>query len=279
MKRTSGRPEVSVALIDGPIVIRHPDLARENVHEIPGEFRGACAKAGSAACIHGTFVAGILSARRGSSAPAICPECTLLVRPIFAENGLTDNGSLPRASPEQLGAAIVDAIEAGAQLINLSAGLAWPSPRCEPAVQAALDYALRRGVITVVAAGNQGIVGGSAIVRHPWVIPVVGCNRHGTPLRQSNLGSSIGRRGLRAPGDRITSLGTSETPLTLTGTSAAAPFVTGAVALLWSEFPEATAAQVKIAVTQASGSRRNTVIPPVLDAWAAYEELNSHRWG
>ena len=30
----------------------------------------------------------------------------------------------------------------------------------------------------------------------------------------------------------------------------AAPFVTGGVALLWSEFPRATAAQIKVAVTQ-----------------------------
>lgn len=30
--------------------------------------------------------------------------------------------------------------------------------------------------------------------------------------------------------------------------SAAAPFVTGAIALLWSEFPNATAAQVKFAI-------------------------------
>ena len=32
----------------------------------------------------------------------------------------------------------------------------------------------------------------------------------------------------------------------------AVPFVTGAMALLWSEFPAATAAQIKLAMTQAS---------------------------
>jgi hypothetical protein len=44
-------------------------------------------------------------------------------------------------------------------------------------------------------------------------------------MRESNLGGSIGRRGLGAPGDGVTSLGTGGEPLTLGGTSVAAPFV------------------------------------------------------
>jgi hypothetical protein len=43
---------------------------------------------------------------------------------------------------------------------------------------------------------------------------------------------------------------------TFGGTSVAAPFVTGAIALLWSEFPTATAALIKFAVAHASGPRR-----------------------
>jgi hypothetical protein len=49
--------------------------------------------------------------------------------------------------------------------------------------------------------------------------------------------------------------------------------VTGAVGLLWSVFPQATAADVKRAVTQAGGTRRTTIVPPLLDAWAAYQAL------
>ena len=90
-------------------------------------------------------------------------------------------------------------------------------------------------------------------------------------MNESNLGSSIGRRGLSAPGGAITSLGAVGKPLTLGGTSVATPFVTGAIALLWSAFPTATAAQVKFAVTQAYASRRTTVVPPLLNAWAAYQ--------
>ena len=88
-------------------------------------------------------------------------------------------------------------------------------------------------------------------------------------MNGSNLGNSIGRRGVRAPGDAITNLGVEEESLTLGGSSFAVPFVTGAIALLWSAFPFATAAQIRLAVTQASTPRRASVVPPLLDASAA----------
>ena len=225
--RTSGRPDVTIGLIDGPVAMHHPELASQHIREIPGNGSGACTQANSTACLHGTFVAGILSAKRGSVAPAICPNCTLLVRPIFAETKAA-NGEMPSATPEELAQAILDCIEAGAQVLNVSAALAQPSIKNERALEEALDQAARRGVIVIVAAGNQGTLGSTAITRHPWVIPVVAYDLQGKPMDHSNLGSSIGRRGLGAPGDGITSLGAEDKPLTLGGTSAAAPFVTGA---------------------------------------------------
>jgi subtilisin family serine protease len=75
---------------------------------------------------------------------------------------------------------------------------------------------------------------------------------------------------VRLPG--VTGVGSKGAPVILGGTSAAAPFVTGAIALLWSEFPTATAAELKFAVTQAHGSRRG-IVPPLLDAWTAYAAL------
>lgn len=280
MELSNGRPETIIGLIDGPIVINHIDLASENIREVPGNLSGTCSLAGSAACIHGTLVAGILCGKRGSVAPAICPNCTLLVRPIFAEtafgNGQTRSEgieSLPSATPQELAEAIIETINAGARIINLSAALIQPSSKGERELEESLNYAARRGVIVVAAAGNQGTVGSSAITRHPWVIPVAACNLQGRPISYSNLGSSIGRRGLSAPGDNITSLGADGKPHTFGGTSAAAPFVTGAIALLWSLFPNETAAKVKLAVTQAQTLRRNTVVPPLLDAWRAYQVM------
>jgi subtilisin family serine protease len=210
---------------------------------------------------------------RNSAAPGICPNCTLLIRSIFVEK-IGGREQLPSATPEDLAAAIIECIDAGARVINLSLGLAQPCiKKGERALHDAFDYAVRRGVITVAAAGNQGTLGSSAITRHPWVIPVVACNDGGRPTDESNLGSSIGRRGLSAPGDRITSLGAQGQPLTLGGTSVAAPFVTGTIALLCSEFPTATAAQIKLAVTRTSTLVRASVVPPLLNAAAAHQIL------
>src|SRR5262245_22830296 len=227
MARTAGRPEITIGLIDGPVVLDHPDLATEDIREVPGEFAGACALSSSAACQHATFIAGILLAKRGSPAPAICPGCSLLVRPIFRETN-SGNGHMPSATPQELASAIVETIDAGARILNVSAALVQPSARGEGELQSALDYAAQRAVVVVAAAGNQGVVGSSVITRHPWVIPVAGCDLQGRPLSQSNLGSSIGRRGILGPGDNITSLGSEGGPVSFGGTSAAAPVVTGA---------------------------------------------------
>jgi subtilisin family serine protease len=270
MDRTSGRAEISVGLIDGPVLFTHPELASEHIREVPGKLRGTCARSDSIACMHGTFVAGILSARRDSTAPAICPVCSLLLRPIFSEAAGLDN-VVPSASPQDLAEAIIDTVDAGARIINLSSALAQPSPKGENKLDEALNYAAHHGAIIVAAAGNQGTVGSSAITRHPWVIPVVSCDGKGLPTAESNLGASIGRRGLLAPGQNITSLGTNGKPLTFSGTSAAAPFVTGTIALLWSEFPDAGAAEVKLAIARCGRQPRNTLVPPLLDAWAAYQ--------
>ena len=71
MNRTSGRHDVTIGLIDGPVAINHPELASQHIREIPGNGSGACTQANSMACLHGTFIAGILSAKRNSSAPAV----------------------------------------------------------------------------------------------------------------------------------------------------------------------------------------------------------------
>jgi subtilisin family serine protease len=273
MSRGQGRHDVVVALIDGPVALDHPDLSQSTMKEIPGAVASSCSRRESVACMHGTFVAGMLVARRGAQAPAICPGCTLLLRPIFTENK-TGNGQMPSATPEELATAISETIGAGAKVINLSAALSQPSSRGELRLQRALDYAAQRRVLVVAAAGNQGTVGSSAITRHPWVIPVVACDLQGRPTAESNLGSSIGRWGLAAPGENIVSLGTDGKSQTSSGTSAAAPFVTGAIALLWSEFPRATAAQIKLAITQAGRLPRRAIAPPLLDVGAAYEAMS-----
>lgn len=276
MGRTSGSPAIAIGLIDGPVVIGHPDLTAENVKHVAIRHPGVCTDAGDAACAHGTFIAGILLARRGSGAPGICPECSLLVSPIFAAASPA-GAEMPSAASEELAEAIVAVTEAGARIINLSAALVTASARGERELWQALDFALLRGVVVVAAAGNEGAVGSSAITRHPWVIPVVAYDLRGRPMGLSNLGASIGRRGLGAPGEAVTSLGAAQRPLTMSGTSVATPFVAGAVALLWSEFSDATAAEVRAAVIEVAAPRRSTIVPPLLQAWAGYQAMSKAR--
>jgi subtilisin family serine protease len=274
MQLTSGRSEIAVAMVDGPIAVSHADLARTSIRDVSGDTRAHCTQTNSFACVHGTFVAGILSAKRGSDAPAICPDCTLLVNPVFSETMTRDPAS-PSATPEALAAAILECIEAGARVVNLSLAVTRSSSKGERALKLTLDHAARQGVIVVAAAGNQGAVGGTVITNHPWVIAVAGCDAEGKPLNGSNLGHSIGLRGLRAPGQGITSLGADGRSLTLGGTSVAAPFVTGAVALVWSQIPDATGAQIRLAFQHGHLRGRASATPPLLDAWAAYQRATA----
>jgi subtilisin family serine protease len=228
MALTSGRSEIRIGLIDGPVATKHPDFANRLA---PLSASSTCLRAESAACRHGTFVAGVLAAQRQSPTPGICPECTILVRAIFTEEASPET-ALPTASPAELADAITDCIRAGARILNLSIALGRSSLKEERLLQGALDQALGLGVVVIAAAGNQGTIGSTVITRHPATIPVVAYDAKRRPMDNSNIGASIGRKGLGGPGDRVISLGTHGRPVARGGTSAAAPFITGTAALL-----------------------------------------------
>jgi subtilisin family serine protease len=270
--RMPGARAVSIALIDGPVAAEHPALSGAVVRGI-GDGAIGCTVADSDACAHGTLVAGVLVASRESGAPAICPGCELIVRPIFPEKMHAADRPLS-ASLDQLADAIVDCVNGGARVVNVSAALTGPT-RSERRVVDALDLAAKRGTLVVVAAGNDASLGSSAITRHPWVVPVVGCDGHGRPGADSNLSHAIALRGVLAPGENIRSLGSDGALRAFSGTSAAAPFVTGTAALLWSVFPTARAGDLRVALTQARLSRRTQMVPPLLDAAAAVAFLST----
>lgn len=273
MNLTSGSPTIKIGLIDGPVLTNHTDINHENIYEIPGDISGVCTILNSVSCNHGTFIAGIIKAKRGSNAPAICPNCTLLIRPIFTEE-TNSRETIPSTTPQKLASAVFDCINAGARIINLSLALAHPSSKEEIELEDALNYAAKKGVIIVAAAGNQGTVGSTAITRHPWVVPVVACDNNGNIMQLSNLGSSVGRNGLSAPGENIISLGVGENAVTFSGTSAAAPFVAGAIALLWSLFPNLDGSIIKHAIGIVN--KRRSIVPPVINAMLSFEYLKVH---
>jgi subtilisin family serine protease len=274
MALTRGQSDVVIGLVDGPVALDHPDLTSASIRTLAG-VPGACVDLRSESCRHGTFMAGILVARRGARAPAIAPDCTLLVRPVFLEAGPAEG--LSSASPEELAKAITACVDAGARIVNLSAALAGGSGEADRELGEVLGYAARQGALVIAAAGNQGAVMGSAITRHPWIIPVAAYARRGWPMAQSNLSRSIGSSGLGAPGEEVVSLASDGAPVASGGTSVATPFVSGTAALLWSAFPRAAAVEVKHALLSSALGRRRAVAPPLLNAWGAYEVMSGGR--
>jgi subtilisin family serine protease len=141
-------------------------------------------------------------------------------------------------------------------------------------LQQALSYAARKGVVAVVAAGNQHRIGGPALTGHCWTLPVIACDFSGHPIAETNLSASAAKWGLSAPGE-VTSMNPEGKPLVGRGTSVAAAIVSATVALLWSEFPEMDAATIKLALTRSGLHRRSGLVPPVLNAWAAHQSLSA----
>src|SRR5262249_59742776 len=114
---------------------------------------------------------------------------------------------------DEVAQAIVDCMDAGARIVNLSAATGEPTTRVEGRVRQALDHAAAHGTVVVAAAGNQATLGSSEITRHGAVIPVVGYDPLRPPLDQSNFGSSAGRRGPGAPPAALLDLGVARPPV------------------------------------------------------------------
>lgn len=105
MARGEGSELLAVAVLDGPVAVEHPGLEGAAL-SVAGETALACATAGGLGCGHGTAVAGMLCAGRGTPARGICPGVRVIVRPIF------DDDQPARAEPAVLAQAI-EAIDAG----------------------------------------------------------------------------------------------------------------------------------------------------------------------
>jgi len=266
---TQGHDEVVIGLIDGVVDGSHPALHATKWHHLT--TAGHCVVNHSLACAHGTFIAGVLGAARDSAAPGLCPGCQLWLRPIFCENE-AGTAACPQATPTGLAIAIEEAIAAGARLINLSVGSAMSPFDTSPVLQAALDLAAQRGVLVVAAAGNQGLLGQLPLFNHPWLILAVACDVHGRVDTQSNLGPMTGRFGLLAPGVGVSSTASGGGYTSINGSSVAAAWVTGVVALLWSLYPRMSAAQLRQAVLLPSVPR-NSIIPSMLNAAASWQAL------
>ena len=228
---------VTVAIVDsgvdanpqfGDRVIPGPDLVAGTKRGIPP----------GADCVgHGTAVASIIAAAPvpGVSFTGVAPAARILSVKISG----TD--TFPTSVTPQ---GIMDAVQFGADVINLS--LATPDD--VPALRNAVEYALRHNVVVVAAAGNDlphDSTGPFYPAAYPGVLAVGAVEPGGVLARFSDRRTPVG---VTAPGVNVTTAYPGTFPAAYepaqNGTSFAAAFVSGVVALVRSAHPGLNAAQV-----------------------------------
>jgi hypothetical protein len=123
---------------------------------------------------------------------------------------------------------IIAAVDAGAQLINISMGSLGKSALLDQAIA----YAAERGALVFAAAGNNGIDQVYYPAANDGVIAVGAVDAAGNHLDFSNTGSQID---IAAPGYAINAAYPGDQAARVSGTSFSTPIVVGAVAALMTE--------------------------------------------
>lgn len=272
MALSRGNPEVIAGVIDGPVATGLPELAAATFRSAASQ-EVRCSNPPSLSCRHGTSITGILASSRQSDVPGIAPDCAYWLRPVFLED--SPDGEVPAAALPEVAEAIGDCVRAGAHIINLSIAVSGISFDSHRLLRAAMEYARQRGVLVIAAVGNQRSLGGGMdILRHVCTIPVVAYSTAGQPLPQAHIAASIGRFGLGAPGRAVVGLASTGGLEEFSGTSIAAPFVTGAALLLRCIYPTVAAQEIKHALIASRVGQQRSVIPGLLNAWAASQVLS-----
>ncbi|MGW4931297.1 S8 family serine peptidase [Agromyces sp. NPDC004153] len=190
---------------------------------------------------HGTMVASLLAGRgtgEGNGVIGIAPQADLLtVSVAFGQ----DTGA-EKSNDDQIAEAVKWAVDSGADVINMSLTRNtrdWPESWDE-----AFLYAFEHDVVIVAAAGNRGSgtseVGAPATI--PGVLTVAGVDKEkNASFDASSQGITIA---VAAPSEDLVGVLPDGSYVQWSGTSAAAPIVSGLAALVRSEYPELSAANV-----------------------------------
>jgi len=168
---------------------------------------------------HGTSVASLIFSSN-PLAPGIAPGATPLSVRIADDNGASNSFLIAQG--------IIAAVDAGAQLINISLGGNGRSSL----VENALDYAKQAGVVVVAAAGNSGTEGVMYPAASPSVVAVGAVDAKNQHMAFSTTGEQVA---VAAPGYAVSAAYPGNRAASVTGTSFSSPIVTGVIAATMSQ--------------------------------------------
>ena len=235
-------------------------------------------------CFHGTAVAGVV-AGKGSDSSGVAPEAGIIAIQVFSQCG--GNNTCAHNSDWLAGLERVLELSEDFDIaaVNLSLGHSGDDLEdCDaeyPAVKAAMDNLRGVGIVPIVASGNNT---SSTHLGFPACISSavsVGSTKGGGIRsvgweRVSHFSNSAPALDLLAPGSEITTSVPGGGFETYSGTSLAAPHVSGAWAVLKSKAPEAEVAEV-LGVLKSAGVRvadpKNDLVKPRLRVGAALDAV------
>lgn len=163
---------------------------------------------------HGTAVASLI-ASNDPAALGVAPAAEIISIRVGDESGQADSFALA--------AGILAAVQSGAQIVNISMG----TNEDNPLIREAVLYASEQNVIIVAASGNSELADASYPAAYPSVISVGAVDARGEHLDFSNYGSYLS---VTAPGYSINTVWPENRYGAISGTSASAPIVAGAIA-------------------------------------------------
>lgn len=249
---------ITVAVLDTGVDGTHPDLAGSVLTGT--DLVGFGASRGDRAWArHGTAMAGIIAGHgHGPGGQdgvlGVAPKVRILPVRVILEGTDKQRDKARKTRGTALAEGIRWAADHGADVINMSLGDDSESAHPDAGEDAAVQYALAKGVSVVASAGNGGEKGDhiSFPAAYPGVIAVAAVDRYGT---HAAFSTSRWYATVSAPGVDIVIADPDRRYYEGWGTSAAAAFVSGAVALVRSAHPDLTPAQVKNLLVDTARSR------------------------
>ncbi len=186
---------------------------------------------------HGTHVSGIIGADTDNNIGITGTAWNIKILPIRA--GFSTAGGGGFLEDDDAAAALLYAANMGAHIINVS----WGDSNFSQIIKDAIDYCEEKGVIVVCAAGNTPGGNINYPARFNNTIAVGAVDRNKVRASFSSYGPELD---IMAPGQEILSTYSLNNNYNrLSGTSMAAPFVSGAIALLLSREPGLDVFEVK----------------------------------